>query len=161
MAGQEAFDMSRFVEAEPSVELTGGTQRTSHYLERVAKYIPGEIIATYMFVLGIIKTVDPAKEQLLPYVAWAALGCCFVLTPIYFYMFAPAGKPKWHQIVISSSAFVIWAYALGGPFELAKLYKPWLSSIILALFTAISGLFKPARSTRCSVSAGRPRKSPA
>jgi hypothetical protein len=135
--------MGRLVDAPRSVALTGGSSDTSEYLERVAKYIPGEILAAYLSINGIIKSVDASKEELLPYAAWGAFVICLVFTPIYLSTMARPGQPKKMHMLISTIAFIVWAYALGGVFDLAGFYKPWLSSMILVVFTLVSGTAKP------------------
>jgi hypothetical protein len=138
--------MGRLVDAPRSVTLTGGGGDSNEYFERVAKYIPGEILAGYLTINGIVQSVDAAKEAALPYAAWAVFGLCLVLTPVYFNSMAQPGQPKKLHMFVSTIAFVVWAYALGGVFALAGIYRPWLASLILVAFTLVSGAIKPHRS---------------
>jgi hypothetical protein len=114
------------------------------YAARVAKYVPAEIVAAYLSLLGILNTV-PREDPIRVIVAWGALVLCLVLTPVYFRLLARAGQPCVVQMVVSTAAFVVWAYALGGAFEMVGYHKPWLGSILLVCFTLISGLVRPAQ----------------
>jgi hypothetical protein len=144
--------MGRLVEAAPGTRsktraATGGSahelrSNEDQYLERVAKYIPAEILAGYLTINGIIQSVNP-DDPVLPYAAWTSFILCLVLTPIYFNALARAGQPKWLHITVSTLAFVVWAYALGGVFTLTGTYKPWLASLVLVIFTLVSGLLEP------------------
>jgi hypothetical protein len=54
---------------------------------------------------------------------WTALWVITVLAtacvPIYMYFATQErGKPLWSQILVSSVAFPIWVFAIGGPFSL-------------------------------------------
>lgn len=136
--------MGRLVKAVPRVQMTGGQADGDNYLARVAKYIPGEIVATYLSLMGFMKNVDPADEAKLP-ALWVILILCFVLTPVYFWKFTERDQPKLRHLVVSSLAFLAWAYALGGVFESMGWYKPWLGSVILALYTLLAGLVPPPK----------------
>jgi hypothetical protein len=48
-------------------------------------------------------------------------------------------------MAVSTVAFVVWAYALGGPFQLCGIYKGWLGSILLGSFTLAAGLVEPKK----------------
>lgn len=116
-------------------------QKGDNYLSRVAKYIPAEILAAYITALGLIKTSDEPGLRWWLYLAFLVL--CFVMTPVYFNLLAEKGEPKTMQMVISSVAFLVWAYSLGGFFDEIKLYHSLVASLILIAFTLISGAFFP------------------
>lgn len=136
--------MGRLVQAVPQVQPAGSEVKGDDYLSRVAKYIPGEIVATYLSLIGIMKTVDPHDEAKIP-ALWVIFIVCFLLTPAYFWKMTEQGHPKLRHILISSGAFLVWAYALGGVFESMGWHKPWLASVILALYTLLAGLVPPPK----------------
>ena len=39
--------------------------------------------------------------------------------------------PDWAHVGISSASFLIWVYTLGGPFELAGIYVPFVGSLLV------------------------------
>ncbi|MEE9339461.1 MAG: hypothetical protein V3U87_15410 [Methylococcaceae bacterium] len=139
--------MGRLVEASSvsEVELTSGQKSsTEGYAERTAKYIPSEIIATYISLINIVKSVDPTDELRIP-VAWGIFIICLVTTPVYLKLLSENKNTVKIHLVISTIAFIIWGYALGGPFELSGYHKPWLGAILLGLFTLLAGLIIPKK----------------
>jgi hypothetical protein len=134
--------MGRLVRPVSRVQMTGGQPEGDNYLARVAKYIPGEIVATYLSLIGFMENVDHTDEAKLP-TLWVMFIVCLILTPVYFWKMTEKGQPKLRHIVVSSLAFLVWAYALGGVFESLGWHKPWLGSVILALYTLIAGLVPP------------------
>jgi hypothetical protein len=116
------------------------------YLEKVAKLIPGEVIAGYLAIFGFIPAIKIASFQ--PYSYWAYLSIfvlCAVLT--YFYMRKQAlpDKPKQIHLIISTLAFVVWAYVTTGKTLIPQGYDSALASIVLILFSLISGLIPLTR----------------
>jgi hypothetical protein len=141
----EGAFMSRLVAAK-SFGL--GTTRVSDTykdkLERVAKYIPGEILATYLFLNGISATAGGEKERLF----WfgVAFLICLVCTPLYFHFVSNPGDAIRNQQVVSSIAFVLWSYALGaGFFKEARLYYPIPAAFGIAVFSLVSAWIVPKR----------------
>ena len=112
------------------------------YLERVAKYIPAEILTAYVALLNIAPT-DPAKASVRSGILIVAAIACFILTPIYFYFRAKPPLPKRLQIIIATVAFVVWSYALGGIWIERGLHQPEIASALLILFTLVAGIFEP------------------
>jgi hypothetical protein len=125
---------------------TGATGNDDDYPSRVAKYIPGEVVGAYLAILKVLESVVPEAPgaNIVGIVAWVAFFIClFVGVPGYLRAIAQRGDPWLYQAVISMGAFVFWAYALGGPFQMAGIYVPWLSSILLILYTLVAGIFQP------------------
>lgn len=108
---------------------------------RLAKYIPAEVISGYMVLSGLVDAAS--KESPLRFPA-----ACFIvilgtiLTPIYFYSnWHPVGVQRW-QLPISTVAFVLWAYALGGPFKMPEMlwipaypYESWFAALVAGCFS--------------------------
>ncbi|REK18429.1 MAG: hypothetical protein DWQ37_04150 [Planctomycetota bacterium] len=114
----------------------------SDRLERVAKYIPGEIIAFYILALGILNSVDEGDGLRTP-VAWGCLALGTLATPSYVYRLAS----KWDRATFvnaatSTVAFGVWAYNLGGIFTYQGWYVPWLGSILIGAFTVVSAFIE-------------------
>jgi hypothetical protein len=138
--------MGRLVE--PGVELTAAKGHEFRaYADRTAKYVPGEIIAAYVSIGGILKSVNAADPLRLP-VGWMVFALCLVVTPVYLNLFNDKKRPNRSHLAVSTVAFAVWGYALGGPFEYAGIYKSWLGSVLLVVFTVLSGLLEPKRKTR-------------
>jgi len=111
------------------------------YATRVAKYIPGEVLAGYISIGGIISGLDASRPR--PMLAWLLFGLCLVLTPVYLARTAEKGQPKTLHLALSTVAFAVWAYAVGGPFAAERWHDPAIGSIALGIFTLVSGVFEP------------------
>jgi hypothetical protein len=124
-------------------------QAADNYLERIAKYVPAEVIAFTIFVNAILEQVlrsggPTATMAGLPVstVALGALAVGFVLTPLFVWYVREEGDAWVINAFVSTLAFPFWAYALGA----AAFNTYWdgnLAAILLATFTIISGLISP------------------
>ena len=140
--------MSRLVTAKvKSTEaslVSGEKDPLQEKLERVAKYIPGEIVAAYIFFNGIINTETVHKWKIVYFSI--AFVFCLVMTPIYLGKVAQPGDPKRYQQVVSSVAFLFWAYALGvGLFVELGIYLPILAGLLVGMFSVVSAYLIPAK----------------
>ena len=100
---------------------------TEEYLGRLLKLIPSEIIAVYMAIQGFI----PAESA-----KWGLTIISLVLiilTP--FYLKYTQKVEKNAQVFVSSASFLIWVYAIGGPFVFWGIYQAWIGSAILLIWT--------------------------
>lgn len=139
--------MARFIVPAGQSSMGGGNaaqagDQEDGYLDRVAKYIPAEILAAYVTLLNIAPTTHD-KAAIRHGILTAALIACFVLTPAYFYLRAKPPLPKRLQIVVSTIAFPVWSYALGGIWVDWKWHEPAIASALLIVFTLVAGLFEP------------------
>ncbi len=113
------------------------------YLGRLVKYVPAEIIALYLTVAGIIPP-DPTGRPRAT-VLWVVFFGCLVLVPVFTWVATTRhGRPPLTaQVVISTLAFPIWVFAIGGPFASLAWYQPWIASVVLAFATTLMGLYQP------------------
>jgi hypothetical protein len=167
------------------LESTGGAQSVQlggdTYQDKIAKYIPGEVVAAYMALdrMLVDSTVFKEKAKVLSgqleSVRPSGAGVSFlkdpstlltihnslpliillvglVFTPLYIRQLAindGATSPKsWRaHALISTFAFIVWAYAIqGSAFTLGHLensYTGVWASASLIVFTLASGLFGP------------------
>ena len=115
------------------------------YLDRVAKYVPIEVVAAYLAINRLFLVTDPNRG---PFVTLeVAFGLCWLATPLYVWRLAQVSPPKrWKaHAVVSSIAFPIWGFAIGG-----LLFKDWadqptLPSVLLILFSLFAGLIPPEK----------------
>jgi hypothetical protein len=118
---------------------TGAGHDVKDVLERVAKYVPAEIIAGYVMASGFAENAKHGKVTLLGII----FGVCLICTPIYILQWAKTRKERIANGVISTLAFVAWAYAYGGLFREIRLYDAAYASVGLVLVTIISGAVVP------------------
>ena len=112
------------------------------YLDRVIKYIPSEIVGAWISLTGIIAGAAAGPTEV---VLWIVFAIGVILTPIYMWrQTTEPGKPvATTQIVISAISFIVWVFAIGGPFEGLTFYQPWLGSVVLIVFTLVVGAVVP------------------
>jgi hypothetical protein len=122
------------------------TQRLDGYWDRVIKNIPGDVVAGWTAILGLF-AVSPGvmpdtNTTNLLWIMWAALT---VITFLWTFRQtrAPGLQPAWTQIFISTFAFVVWALALGVPFNSLGFYDSRLAAAILIIFTMAVGAIEP------------------
>ena len=138
--------MNRLVEPRPKGSKTRilGSETGDSYLERVAKYVPAEIVAAYLAIIGFAVNVPSGKLTAMI----LAFAVCLVATPLYLWRMGKESKVKTVHLIISSIAFVDWAFAVGGAGGIfgadgRNIYDPTWASIALVIFTLASGLIEP------------------
>lgn len=122
------------------------------YLEKLTRLIPGEVIGLYLVGVGLIP-----KGQGVATVCWSVF-CAIVLVIVRVKGTSDReqGKgPQWTAIVIALISYVIWLYALGGPFVAfpasASIHVSYVASLLVLGWTFIVPYFFRAEPT---VSAG-------
>lgn len=115
-----------------------GDTKTKEYFEKIAKLIPSEIIAAYMAIIGLIPLIK--NNSLHEPFYYGTFLVLLILTPLYFIKVADKKKPKTIHVILSSLAFIVWAYCISGATIVPNYFDSAISSIILIVFTLISGL---------------------
>lgn len=115
--------------------------QADQYQDRLIKYIPGDVIAVYLAITGILKTAGGhVPVQVIQWVVFVVL-----LPGTWFYLWRVAQVTKWQQIVISVVAFIVWVFSLGGPFTQLHWYDPIYGAIVLPLYTFLAPIFEPSK----------------
>lgn len=123
-----------------------GLQRIDGFWDRVIKNIPGDIVAGWTAILGLFGVspgaVGDTRTTNILWIMWAALT---IVTFFWTYRQtkAPNLQPAWTQIFISTFAFVVWALALGVPFNTLSFYDSRVTAGILIVFTLAVGAVQP------------------
>ncbi|MGG6242140.1 hypothetical protein ACQ4N7_26275 [Nodosilinea sp. AN01ver1] len=112
------------------------------YFDKVVKYIPADIVSAWVAVSGLVggRTDIPVESIL-----WIAFILGLVITAVWMWKqtSVPRKKPAITQISISTVAFAIWVFALGGPFANLDFYQPVYGSLVLILYTLLVALIDP------------------
>jgi hypothetical protein len=116
-----------------------GPQEPDKYRDRLFKYIPGEVVTLYLF-LGA--TVADKKNP--HFLVWLIFFVGLIATPFYLRVIQKVSAPI--QLVISTVAFAVWVFALGGPFSDLDWYKPVYGAVVLPVFTFFVAGIAPAPS---------------
>jgi len=114
------------------------------YFDRLIKYVPAEIIGAWVAVTGLIATEEETNAAL----GWIVFGIGVIMTAAWIWKRTQVKDlpPAVAQIVISTLAFCVWVFALGGiPFKNLAFYKPLYGSLILILFSLVSALITPKK----------------
>jgi hypothetical protein len=120
-----------------------------NYLERIAKYVPAEVLAFSLFINSILEQAVRAggKSAMMAGfpVTSIALGALFVgiaLTPLFVWYVREEGDAWLTNAFVSTLAFPFWAYAMNAV-AFAEYRDGNLAAILLATFTVVSGLISP------------------
>ena len=111
--------------------------KDSEFKDRLIKLIPGEVVAAYMAIDGII----PAEGQSSHSKTMAIIVSIVLLVAIPFYLKRVYSVVNTRQIVFTMGTFIVWLYSLGGPFKYfhgadgGTIHVPWMGSIFLILWT--------------------------
>lgn len=119
-----------------------GAPAADTYFDKVVKYIPADIVAAWVAVNGLIQSASGAPNTAL---LWVAFVVGVILTAAWTWKqtSAPNKPPAITQIVISTVAFIVWVFAMGGPFQSLGFYQPLYGSLLLILYTLVVGLINP------------------
>jgi hypothetical protein len=137
-------------------DVLGGAQGQPHgppiadnYLERIAKYVPGEVLAFFVFLNVILEQAQKTGGKgavmagvPVTTVAQGALIVGLMLTPLFVWYVREEGDAWLTNAFVSTLAFPFWAYALGAV-AFADYWDGNLAAILLATFTVVSGLISP------------------
>jgi len=109
------------------------------YLEKVTRYIPGEVVAAYLFISGLLSGAQNVPEPMIQYIVFAAF---LVVTPLWTYAATrvPDKAVPWYQIIASIFGFASWVFALGGPFAHEGWYQPVYGSVLIVFVTLVMPL---------------------
>jgi hypothetical protein len=101
------------------------------YQSRLLKYIPAEVIAVYLTLDSVLRS---ARNQIpLQLWLWVIFAVLLVGTPLYLWRVSKVTKKG--QLIISTIAFAVWVFALGGVFASQAWYRPVYGALLLPLYT--------------------------
>lgn len=123
-------------------------QGAKDYLERIAKYVPAEILAAYLTLLPVISATTEGQAGVRIALQLITFLACLGLTPLYFRFMAQPGEPKRLHMAVSTLAFLVWAYYQGGIFETWGLYHAGAAAVLLVMYSLVSGLVAPSQGSK-------------
>jgi len=125
----------------PASTGTGARQATADdYTTKIVKLIPGESVALYLFLSGVIASARPHEVDRGPLLTFVFV-VLFVATLLY--LSRVAGVTSRIQLSISAAAFVVWVFSLGGPFiylmpMIGLTYDQLWGALLLPIFTFVA-----------------------
>lgn len=111
------------------------------YFDRLVKYIPSDVVGAWVVANGIVRAAKGTDSQPGTTTLWITFLVGVVFTALWTWI--QTSKPDlpkpFLQTALSTGAFVVWAYALGGPFPewIPGLYKPITASLVLIAFSLV------------------------
>lgn len=117
----------------------GASDDLKAFLERVAKYVPAEIVAAYVTASGFAENAKHGKVILLGII----FAVCLLCTPLYVLQLTKKPRERLVNGIVATCAFAVWAYAYGGIFRELQWYDASIASIVLVLFSVVSGAIVP------------------
>jgi hypothetical protein len=124
-------------------------QAGDNYLERIAKYMPGEVLAFFIFINAVLAQAakgggKDATMAGLPVmtVAQGSLIIALVLVPLFVWYVREEGDAWLTNAIVSTLAFPFWAYAVGAV-AFGDVWDGNLAAILLATVTVVTGLVSP------------------
>jgi hypothetical protein len=122
--------------AAPAPAAAAAAADLTPYWDRLKNLIPAEVSALY--VAG--QSVIPAEQRVAPAI-WALLCLIFVLMATIKQTQTADGQSHdkyptdWTHVIISAVSFLIWVYALGGPFVILRMHLPWIGALLMLSWT--------------------------
>jgi hypothetical protein len=114
------------------------------YFDKVVKYIPADIVGAWVAVTGLVSSASGVPRET---ILWVAFAAGLLLTAWWTLRQAalPGRPPAVTQAIISTGAFAVWVFALGGPFQGIP-GQPLYGSLLLVLYTLVVALIDPKES---------------
>jgi hypothetical protein len=140
----------RVITSSPHSNKTGET--VDSFAARVVKYIPADVVAAWITVNSLIKPTptNSTTDQTDYPVLFGVFAVFVVLTVLWTWQTTkepnmPVAK---RQILVSTISFIVWVFAIGGPFQYfgAVSARPYLGGIVLIIWTLVAGLIAPPES---------------
>jgi hypothetical protein len=126
-------------------EFKGGSNIPADgYVDRLKKYIPSEAVTFWLTVSGMIQSSGEAvpKVELLWF--FFLIGLMFAFGWTYRYTTEPGKTTAWTQIVVSSGAFIVWVFSIGGALTASvPFYQPLYGSLLLITYTTAVAFIVP------------------
>ena len=110
----------------------GGGVNFGLYLDRLVKMIPAEALGLYLVASGFFEKTEGGWL-----IAVTLIGLAAVIVVRIWGTKDPENNKgtDWIHVVISSIAFLIWVYKMGGPFEAYHLQNERLASLLVLGWT--------------------------
>lgn len=106
------------------------------YFDRLLKYIPADVVGLWLTGSGLVQSQADNQTRI------GLLWMLFVVGLVFSFFWtrkqtAEAQKSTaWQQILLSCGSFLVWVFAIGGPFAELSFYKPLYGSLLLLIYTS-------------------------
>ena len=125
-----------------SIALEGAPQATAppqsdDYTARLMKLLPAPVVALYLFGSNVTPTNSTLGITTL--IVWSIICLGLVVLFTAAFTTAPEARqgPDWIHVAIACISFLIWLYAIGGPFAAFHIAVGFIASLLVAGWTFI------------------------
>jgi hypothetical protein len=121
---------------------------TQTYFDKAVKLVPTEIVGAYMVlsgIVGITPSSTTATDSMSKILIISVFFVLLVLTPLYLWRISKVNNIL--QLVVTTIAFALWIYTLGGPFVVWGIYDPKIAALLLTTWSLIIPLVVPAQTS--------------
>lgn len=121
-----------------------GTPKADDFWNRLMKGIPLPVIGGYLATADILNSVtDDESQGAREIVFWLVYLFFGVITPLFARRVL--GVIRRRQLVLSTVAFLLWGFALGGPFDISfAWWAPWIGGIAVICSAVLLMVIEPA-----------------
>lgn len=136
---QEADESTKVISADKSKKYAADQSsetKADNYTSRLLKYIPAEVIALYVTLDAIIRS----SEDISIWIYWSVF--VFGVAATYLYLHRVEKVTKQVQLLISAGAFIVWVFAIGGPFSHLAWYQPIYGGLLLPIYTFLAAIIE-------------------
>ncbi len=118
----------------------------AEFLQKVGQLVPSEVLAFFLAVLGVARNSLDETKKLTENAHLVLIGAFvlgLIVTPFYLKAMAakdPAPAPKIIHLTLSTIAFGVWAYAIGGAELFRGAYEPLIGAVLPMFFMIVAGL---------------------
>src|SRR5262245_11927056 len=119
-----------------------GGQQPDTYVDRVVKNIPADVVAGWTALTALFRVQTDTRPDV---ALWVGVGMFVLLTAGWTWRqtTVPGYATARTQILIASAAFLVWAFALGIPFDALEWYRPAYGSALLIIYSLTVAIVTP------------------
>lgn len=119
------------------------------YRDKLLKLIPAEIVAAFLALKGVLDAAQNVEG--IELIQWIVFVGLLIFTPLIFRYIYRVKDVKQH--VLTTLAFVVWVFTVGGPFDQFFLgpdgdilpIKGIIASIVLVFYTLTVPMLLPSK----------------
>jgi hypothetical protein len=117
--------------------------QSDDYLSRLVKLLPAPVVTLYLFGSNIIPTTSQLGKISLTIWSITCLGLVILATAVFTAAPEVSKGPDWIHVAVAAVSFIIWLYALGGPFMALQpqIVVGFIASLLVAGWTFIVPYF--------------------
>jgi hypothetical protein len=109
------------------------------YLTKLLKYVPVEVLGTYLFMAGVINANVTSQHDRRVWLGGLLIGILVLTIP---YDWQVLGIARLTQVGMSVLGVAVYVFALGGWFATTSWYHQWYASLAVPLFAYLAAVLK-------------------